>query len=165
MHLVLGPRSSTNSCQTASLLVDRPLLHHQLHLANRRDVPGRITLHRDQIGEITLLHLPELVAHPQHLRVDRGRRAERGHWRHSVSHQHLELARVVTMSEYADVAAVADRHAGVERSLEAFLFRNDRCWIGIDTLPPAVVLEDRIAGGERRNETDTTLGHHPEDLW
>src|SRR5437588_1038381 len=140
-HWLLGAKS---------LLVDRPVLHHQLHRANRRDVFSRVALHRDQIGQIALLHLPELLAHAQHLRVDRRRRAERGHRRHPVSHQHLELPRVVTMSEYADVAAVADRHAGVEGSLEAFLLGDDGRRIRIDALPPAVVLHDRIAGGERR---------------
>src|SRR2546423_13372501 len=52
----------------ASLLVDRPVLHHELNLANRRDVFCWIAVYRDEIGEITRLHLPEHAAHAEHLR-------------------------------------------------------------------------------------------------
>src|SRR5690349_2956331 len=36
-----------------SLLVDRPVLHHELNVANRGDVSGGIAIHCDQVGQKT----------------------------------------------------------------------------------------------------------------
>src|SRR3954464_7689618 len=147
-----------------SLLVDRAVLHHQLHLANRRDVAGRVALDRDQIGQVALLDLPELGGHPQHPGIDRRRRAKRCNGRHAVGDEHLDLPCIVAVGEYADVATIADRHTGVERRPKTFLLGDDRWAIGIDAFAPAAVLQDRITLRKRRNQTDAALGHHLEDF-
>src|SRR5689334_3604632 len=125
---------------TSSLLVDRPVLHHQLYAANRGDVFGWVALHRDQISKITVLNLAQLVAHAEHLGVNRGSGAKRSERCHSVSNQHFDFTRVVAVSEHADIAAIADRHARIERGFEAFFLGDYRGRIGVDALLPATVL-------------------------
>ena len=68
------------------------------------------------------------------------------------------------MREHADVAAVDDRHAGIERGFEAGALPRDARRLGLLSLLPTGVLARRIAGRERGTEGDLLLDHQLEDL-
>src|SRR5437868_2660257 len=85
---------------------DLSALHHKLYSTRRRDFARRVSLHRDQIRQQARLHRANATLPVQHLRVHRRRGAERLDGRHSVAHHQLELTRVVTMREDANIAAI-----------------------------------------------------------
>src|SRR5206468_9098547 len=57
-----------------------------------------------------------------------------------------------------------DRHAGVERGLEARALARDARRLGLLPFLPAGVLRRRVAGRQRRTERDVVLLHQPEYL-
>src|SRR4029079_4263271 len=57
-----------------------------------------------------------------------------------------------------------DRHAGIERGLEAGALAGDAAGLRLLTFLPAAILRRRGAGGERRTQRNVVLLHQLEDL-
>src|SRR6185437_3840914 len=101
-------------------------LHHEPYTPESRDVLYGVSIDDEEIREQTALHLTDLRLHVQHARGDGGRALQRVGCRHTVGDHQFQLSRVVAVREHADVAAAGDRHAGVERGLEALALVRDR---------------------------------------
>ena len=68
------------------------------------------------------------------------------------------------MREHANVAAIADRDAGVECHLERGALPGNGCRLRIDSLLPSCVLRRGIARSQRRAEGDALLLHERKDF-
>src|SRR5579875_3306435 len=44
-----------------AVLVNGAFLHHQAHLAQRRNIPQRVAVHHDDVGQLSRLQRPEAV--------------------------------------------------------------------------------------------------------
>src|SRR5579863_7430387 len=84
--------------------VDHSTLHHELHVLDRADVPGRITAHRDDVGIQSVAELTEMILLAEDLRVH-GRGGEQcARRRHAVAHHPFDLLVVRAVLEHADIA-------------------------------------------------------------
>ncbi len=91
-------------------LVDDARLHHEAHALHQGNVGDRVARHRDDVGELALLHRAEIAVVMQELRgVDR-RRLDREHRRHAGLDHQFELVRILAVRIDAGVGAERDLH-------------------------------------------------------
>ena len=100
----------------------------------------------------------------QTFRIDDRCRLQRLHRRHSVLDERLELSRILTVWKGADVAAVADRHAGGQRRTKAPMLEGNVRRHRIDSFPPAIADESRLRRRQRRTDGDAALAEKGEEF-
>jgi len=99
----------------------------------------------------------------QHSRIHGGRRAKGLERRQPEVDHELKLAPVLAVGEDAYVAAVAQRHAGVDRGAHAGALGDEGLRLGRARLPSPVAAV-RLVRGDGRAEQGAVLPHEPEYL-
>src|SRR5204863_3886541 len=115
-----------------------------LYAAQRQYIRRRVAIEGGKVRKRAWSHLADFTLPAQHARPNRRRALERRDRRHAVGHHQLELAGVVAVREHAGVAAAEDRHARLERRLEALPFLGDRRWLRLLFFLPTGVLRRRV---------------------
>src|SRR5262245_18355387 len=134
-------------------------LHHIPDFSKRGDIFRRSAVDGDEIRQQSLLHLPEARVDVQHASGDGRRALQRRFRRHAIVDHQLYLAGIVAVREDADVAAAQNRHARVERRLEAGTLPRDARGLRSSALLPSRILRRRVTGRERWTVRDVLLLH------